>query len=435
MSIQNKNSSPSIMMAQKIMRTLMAAGHAARMVGGAVRDQLLGRNVQDVDLATTALPLQVVNILEGAGFRVVLTGLAHGTVTAVQDGIGTEITTLREDIKTDGRHAEVQFTGDWQKDAARRDFTINAMSQDVDGNIYDYFDGRADLAAGIVRFVGDADMRLREDYLRLLRYFRFSAYFSKCAADDRTLQALIDAVPYITHLSRERVWKELKLLLAAPDPTQSLTMMQKIGVLKVILPECDDVGMLKNMLAHEDKLGVLKHASLRRLAALFYGKKMNAGALQQRFAMSGEAVKILTLFAHNPLLQNQVEIAPQGGQDKAFILRKALYGYPVELMRSFIVLAAALDPLFMPEFFCDDKAADTPDLYWDSARRMLENNQLKTFPLTGQDVMALGVAMGPEIGRLLQMTQDWWIEQSFLPDKEKCLAYASTILAQNKTLS
>ncbi len=211
----------------------------ARIVGGAVRDSLAGRPVADIDMATPKAPVHVMVALKRAGLKVVPTGLAHGTVTAVADGRPFEITTLRRDVETDGRHAVVAFTEDWQTDASRRDFTINAMSMARDGRIYDYFDGATDVQAGRIRFVGDPATRIAEDYLRILRFFRFYARYARVQPDPATLDALQAGIPGLAHLSVERVWMELRRILSAPDPDEAIAVMRRLGVLAAILPEAD----------------------------------------------------------------------------------------------------------------------------------------------------------------------------------------------------
>lgn len=216
---------------------LDALGGQARFVGGAVRDSLLNRPVNDVDLATPLLPDEVIARLEAAGFKAIPTGIEHGTITAVVTGKTFEITTLRRDAATDGRRATVAFSTDWAEDAQRRDFTINALFADGDGRIYDYTDGSSDLDPTRIRFIGKAEDRVREDYLRLLRFFRFQAHYSRCPMDGEALQAAKVLAPGLAQLSAERVWSELKRLLAAPDPAEVLDAMAATGVLARVLPE------------------------------------------------------------------------------------------------------------------------------------------------------------------------------------------------------
>ncbi|USQ72626.1 CCA tRNA nucleotidyltransferase [Roseomonas sp. FDAARGOS_362] len=228
----------------------------SRAVGGCVRDALAGRPIADVDVGVPLPPGAAVPLLRAAGLKVVETGLAHGTVTAIGDGEPVEVTSLRRDVATDGRHAEVEWTADWREDAARRDFTINAMSMDAEGNLWDWFGGRGDLAAGVVRFVGDPATRLREDYLRALRFFRFQARYGTGAPDAAALAAIRQAVPGLARLSAERVWSETKRLLAAPDPSGALRLMLDTGVLAAILPEA--LSGIPEPAALAERIGALR---------------------------------------------------------------------------------------------------------------------------------------------------------------------------------
>ena len=222
---------PAFLMDREVARVLDALP-CARVVGGAVRDTLAGLPVADIDVASPLQPEEVLRRLEKAGVRCVPTGLSHGTVTAVTTRGPIEITTLRHDVETDGRHAVVAFTADWQADAARRDFTINAMSMRSDGAVFDYFGGIADLRAHRVRFVGDPAARITEDYLRVLRFFRFYARYGGEAPDQPTADALRAGVAGFDRLSAERVWSELKRILTAPDPSAAIRLMAKLGVLQ-----------------------------------------------------------------------------------------------------------------------------------------------------------------------------------------------------------
>ncbi|TDG04026.1 CCA tRNA nucleotidyltransferase, partial [Paracraurococcus ruber] len=246
---------------------MLAALPGARAVGGAVRDALAGRPVQDVDVAAPLPPDAIAAALRAAGLKVFETGLAHGTVTAVLDHEPVEVTSLRRDVVTDGRHAEVAWTTDWREDAARRDFTINALSLTADGDLFDYFGGRADLAAGRVRFVGDPATRLAEDYLRALRFFRFQARYGRGAPDAAALAAIRAAVPGLARLSAERVWMELKRLLAAPDPRDALGLMAATGVLGAVLPE----GVAQDILAALLRAGAPADPVLRMAALVAPG--------------------------------------------------------------------------------------------------------------------------------------------------------------------
>jgi poly(A) polymerase/tRNA nucleotidyltransferase (CCA-adding enzyme) len=347
----------------------------ARVVGGAVRDVLANRPVADIDLATPLPPEMVVKVLNATGIKVIPTGLAHGTVTAVVDGRGFEVTTLRRDVETDGRHAVVAFTADWQQDAARRDFTINAMSMTRDGTVFDYFDGMADLAAGRVRFVGDPATRIAEDYLRILRFFRFYARFGRAAPEPETIAALQAGIPGLARLSAERVWHELRRILAAPDPGEAVRLMDRLGILAAVLPEAVAVS----------RLDALPADSVLRLAAMLTGDPL---ALATRLKLSNEDRDRLVRLAAIP---------PVTGTDAD--LRRLL---------------------------ADFSPADLNDRTWldgdAEVRRRLAGMERPVFPLEGRDVVALGVPAGPAVGALLRAVRQWWMEGGCLGDRAACLA-------------
>lgn len=393
----------------QLIEILVQAGFEARFVGGAVRDALLGLPLSDIDLATTALPEKVTEILTGAGIKVVPTGLSHGTVTAVLDGKGFEITTLRRDIETNGRHAVVHFTTDWHEDAARRDFTMNALSQDADGKIYDYFGGLGDAKAGRIRFVGDAAQRIAEDALRLLRFFRFYAWYGKVMPDVETLRVCSEAAAQLKNLSRERVWKEIKKLLSAVDPTESWMLMMKHGVLDHFLPEGANLKTLCSMISYEHVRVNSKAANpVLRLAALLNGQNMDALAIKERFALSLDETQKLTLYLKNPLSN---KAAPDGKMDVE-TLSFALYRYGLDLTEEFLILNLGCGAQFN----------------WDSARPVLEKWQPKTLPIKGEDVLALGLLPGPRVGEVLHAIETWWVAQNFVPDHAACIQKAKSLI-------
>lgn len=346
----------------------------ARVVGGAVRDALAGRPVSDIDLATPDVPEVVISALAPAGVKVVPTGVAHGTVTAVADGHAFEITTLRRDIETDGRHAVVAFTADWRQDASRRDFTINAMSISRDGTVFDYFGGAADLEAGRVRFVGDPATRIAEDYLRVLRFFRFHARFGTVPPDPATLRALQGAIPGLGRLSVERVWNELRRILAAPDPSVAIGLMDQLGIWAAVMPEASAVGRLAGLPADP----------VLRLAAMLTG---DALALATRLKLSGEdRDRLLRLMA-----------TPSASGSDA-MLRRLLADYqPADL----------IDRTWL------DGSADV--------RRRLVAMPPPVFPLEGRDVVALGVPAGPAVGARLRDVRRWWLDGGCVADRDACL--------------
>lgn len=360
---------------------VLAALPAARLVGGAVRDALAGRAAADIDLASPLAPEAAMAALRAAGLRVVPTGLAHGTVTALSGGRHFEVTTLRRDRETDGRHAVVEFTADWREDAARRDFTINAMSLSPDGALHDYFGGAADLAAGRVRFVGVAAERVAEDYLRILRYFRFQARYGRGAPDAAALAAIRAGVAGLARLSPERVWSELKRILAAPASAASVRLMAELGVLAAVLPEGFDVARLAALEARGAPAD-----PLLRLAALLAG---DAERLAKRLRLSGAEREHLLALRAGP--------APAG--DEA-ALRRLLADVPRAVLTGRAWLAGA------PE----------------QVRLLLATLDVPVFPLGGADVAALGVPAGPQTGALLRRVRQWWLDGGCVADAEACRA-------------
>jgi poly(A) polymerase len=388
---------------RRVLEALTAGGRPARFVGGCVRDGLLGLNQagRDLDLATPEPPERVMELLQTAGFKTIPTGLAHGTVTAVTDAQRFEITTLRRDVATDGRHATVAFTDDFEADAARRDFTINAMSCDGDGRLFDYFDGRADLAAGRVRFVGPAAARLGEDFLRILRFFRFLAHYGRPPADAEALRACAAAAPEIAQLSGERVQAEMRKLLEAGDPLPALGLMQESGVLAHVVPGAPAPERLARLLAMAPEADWLL-----RLAALLRGQADAANQVAWRWRLSSRDAERLLMLAENPLPPLR---APPPAR------RQALHRLGAERYADLVRLAAAEDS--------SDAGAALAEALAESRRW-----QQKALPITGHDVLGLGVPTGPVVGQILAQVEDWWIAQDFRPDHAACLAQARAVL-------
>lgn len=378
---------PPEFLADPALAAVMAAVPEARVVGGAVRDALAGLPVADIDLATPRPPEEVMRQLEKAGLKAVPTGIDHGTVTAVSGGRGFEITTLRRDESTDGRRAVVAWTDDWREDAARRDFTINAMSMAHDGSVFDPFGGAADLAAGKVRFVGRAATRIAEDYLRILRFFRFHARYGRGEPDREAVAAIADAVPGLKRLSAERVWSELKRILAAPDPTGAATLMQRLGVLAAILPEGADPARLARLVASG-----APPDPLLRLSALLTGE---AEALADRLRLSGAERQMLTELRSGP--------APRPGMDDADLRR--------------LLADTQADVLIGRSWLAGDGSAE-----WQDLRARLAAMQRPVFPLEGRDVLALGIEPGPRVGRLLAELRQWWLAGGCVADAAACRA-------------
>ncbi len=369
---------PPAFLAEPELARVFAALPSARVVGGAVRDAILGIAVGDIDLATPLPPAEVMAALTRAGLRALPTGLAHGTVSTLAGPRHVEITTLRRDLETDGRHARVAFTDAWEEDAKRRDFTINALSMTPDGAVFDYGGGLDDLAAGRVRFVGDPARRLAEDHLRLLRFFRIQARYGRTPPDAATLASLRAAIPGLARLSPERVWSELKRLLAAPDPAPTLRLMAELGVLAAVLPEGVEAGA--RLPAPPDPL--------LRLAAILRG---DPDVLADRLRLSrAERARLVAYRAPPP--------------DPADLTR-ALADTAPEILAGRALLAG------QPDLAARIRALPVP-----------------VFPLAGRDVLALGLPPGPEVGRLLAETRARWLAAG-CPGAEACRAMLAGLVS------
>ncbi|MBW8752670.1 MAG: CCA tRNA nucleotidyltransferase [Sphingomonadales bacterium] len=352
----------------------LGAGNA-RYVGGAVRDTLLGLAVKDIDVATLLRPEAVVEKLSAAGIRSVPTGIDHGTVTAILPEGPVEITTLRRDVATDGRRATVAFATDWREDAGRRDFTINALYADpATAEIFDYFGGLADLAARRVRFIGDARQRIREDHLRILRYFRFQARFGSQPADKESESACAELAATLKGLSRERVGMEFLNLLSLPDPAPTLARMAELGVLAMILPKAD-VEALARLVGEEQRQGAVPDP-IRHLAALLPPEPSYAEQVASRFRLSGAQKKRLVQAAERVS-------GPKDAHALAYHLGRE----------------EAVDWLLL------EGGDIAPLAGW----------EIPTFPLKGGAIVARGVAAGPEVARILLMIEAHWVAEGF-PD-------------------
>ena len=266
-------------------RAVMQALGEARFVGGAVRNALLGVAVTDIDIAVPVPPEETVKLLEAAGIKAIPTGIDHGTVTAILNGKVFEVTSLRRDIATDGRHAVVAYTRDWSEDAARRDFTINALYAAADGEVFDYNHGIPDLIAGKVRFVGDAKARIAEDYLRILRLFRFHAWYGKGEMDDEALRAAASGKAGLKQLSGERIAKEILRLLECPNPAPVLRVMAASGILSEIVPLPLQWPRLEQMI-HCDADNFFPPDAILRLAALLPDDSAAALSVAERLRLS-----------------------------------------------------------------------------------------------------------------------------------------------------
>jgi poly(A) polymerase/tRNA nucleotidyltransferase (CCA-adding enzyme) len=386
---------------------VLAALPGARAVGGCVRDALARHASADVDVAAPLPPGDIATRLRAAGLKVFETGLAHGTLTAVLDHVPVEVTALRRDVMTDGRHATVEWTTDWREDAARRDFTINAMSLAPDGALFDYFSGRADLAAGRVRFVGDPDARLAEDYLRALRFFRFQARYGVGEPDAAAVAAIGRAVPGLARLSAERVWMELKRILSVRNPVAAVGLMAQTGVLGAVLPEAGDVvASDRHGLVALRRLGAAPADPLLRLAALLPEDGRDAAvALRDRLRLSGAEGQALDRLVWLAGFTDMPPLDPglEGRRLRLFLARRE--EEPVEHILQEAWLAEARDG-------CDRAAL----------RARLQAAERPRFPLQGRDAVVLGATPGPGIGRLLDGLRAWWIDGGCTADREQALA-------------
>ena len=368
---------------------IAALNGQVRLVGGVVRDTLAGVATKDIDLATPLGPEAVIAALKAAGLKAVPTGLAHGTVTAVAEGRPFEITTLRRDVATDGRHAEVAFTDDWREDAARRDFTINALYADpVTGEVFDYFGGLADLEAGIVRFIGAPLQRIAEDHLRILRFFRFHARFGSGGPDAASLSACQTRANDLMALSRERIAMELLALLALPNPAPTLALMIESGIFVPVLPEIADAAPVTHLVTREAEAGIVPDA-LRRLCALIAPDPALAEDIANRLKLS------------NAQRKRMIAVAARAAED-ASAPRALAYWQGVEV---------AIDRLLL------GNGDPRPLMDWTPPR----------FPINGGAIVARGVQAGPEVARILQSAERQWVAEGF-PEAARAEAIVAALI-------
>jgi len=372
---------------------VMSALGDARFVGGAVRNALLGVPVVDIDIAVPMPPQEALARLKAKGIRTIETGLDHGTVTALAGTHAFEITSLRRDVETDGRHAKIAFTDDWAEDAARRDFTINALYATADGAIFDYATGVEDLIAGKVRFVGEARVRIAEDYLRVLRLFRFHAWYGRGEIDAESLRAAAEAKDKLKTLSAERIAKELLRLLEADHPGPVLRVMAATGILPELLPAASQLPRLERLVELDGEHGFARDAVLR-LGALLPDDAGAADAAADRLRLSNADRDRLEQALGGEKFSAQLP-APQA--------RRLLYRLGRACFRDKVLLQWA--------------AAPGSAGAWRQLLDMADKWQRPRFPLTGRDVMQAGVPEGPQVGRILAVLEDWWVEDDFSADE------------------
>jgi poly(A) polymerase len=380
--------------AAPLLKLLDSNGEEARIVGGAVRNVLLRLPVHEVDIATTALPEEVVRRVEAAGWKAVPTGIEHGTVTVLVGGKPFEVTTLRRDVETYGRKAKVVFGRDWVADATRRDFTINALSLSADGQLHDYVDGLADLAAHRVRFIGDPAQRITEDYLRILRFFRFHAWYGAGTPDPEGLHACIRGRAGIDSLSRERVRTELLKLLLVPHATPTLALMTETGLLGNVLGGVALLASFENMVKVEATAGV-EADPVRRLGALSVWVAEDGERLAQRLRLSNADAERLTA------LERWWRVSSELGGTSA---RALLYRLGPQHFIDQVLVAWSRS------------AASAGDRAWRALAELPRIWNAPEFPLRAADFMARGFAAGPALGAAMRAAEQAWIAADFPVD-------------------
>ncbi len=387
---------------QVVLKLLEDAGYEARVVGGAVRNALLGTPVRDLDVATTATPDQVIAAAEAAALHVVPTGLKHGTVTIVVDREPIEVTTLREDVATDGRHAQVRFTTVWQADAARRDFTINALYCAADGTIHDPLGGYRDIVSRSVRFIGDPNARIGEDYLRILRFFRFSAEYGTAAIDRVGLKACIQMRHGLRRLSGERIRQEVVKLLVAPRMPEAMQAMRDYGLLGEVLPAVPRLGHLARLAGHEPR-----GSAMLRLACLALSAREDVERISKTLRLSN---------ADKAILENLSAVIAVRDAPSLKMAKRWLYGIGRE---------AYSDRML---YLTTQSFRSLGDPRWRALEDLPRTWRRPTFPLAGRDAIAAGATPGPAIGRLLRALEAEWIESDYALTREELLEKLSRIL-------
>ncbi|HEY4922678.1 MAG TPA: CCA tRNA nucleotidyltransferase [Xanthobacteraceae bacterium] len=391
-----------------VLAVLDHAGEEARVVGGAVRDALLGQTSGEVDIATTAVPDTVIERARAAGFKAVPTGIDHGTVTVIVDGEPFEVTTLRADVETYGRKAKVAFGRDWKVDAERRDFTMNALSVDRAGEIFDYVGGLADIDARRVRFIGKAEKRIAEDYLRILRFFRFHATYGQGAPDPDGLKACIDGREGLAQLSRERVRMELIKLLRAAHATPTLAVMTEAGLLEMVLGGVPLLASFENTCKVEKAIGIVGDP-VRRLGALGVAVVEDAERLWQRLRLTNSEHARLASIG-----EGWKEIDPAQGEAAA---RELIYRLGPDRYLDRVLVAWARSP---------DGAADE---MWKNLATLPARWTAPTFPLKAKDFTRRGIEKGPRLGAVIAAAEEAWIAASFPVDQAALAALADAAVA------
>lgn len=365
----------------------------ARLVGGVVRDLLANKPIADIDLATLEPPEKVMEILRSKGISVIPTGLSHGTVTAVIRHRPYEITTLRKDVVTDGRHAQVIWSNSWEEDAARRDFTINAMFCDKEGRIWDFYHGQEDLKVGKVRFVGIAKERIQEDVLRILRFFRFYARYGNGKPDGEAIDAIQSLNFLLSNLSAERVWSELQKILTGPIADQITGMMDQYGILSELMPFGYDLSFFQKLIQlGAPSQNILRLAGLVTASSQTVAKKLRLSRKQEKLLWG---------------LQKDYNIHYLNTEIQKRQLRAE---YDLELLIGKSWLLQTMSCL------SESKA-------WDLWRQSIMNMEQPIFPIMGQDLINIGIQPGPDMGKAIKTIQEWWLHNGCYADQQECLKW------------
>lgn len=398
---------------QKLLHCLSENGEEARVVGGAVRNQLLGYPVNDIDIATTCVPDEIIKRVSGNGFKAVPTGYEHGTITVVVKDHSYEVTALRADIEPDGRRAKVIFGRDWKTDAKRRDFTINAIYADANGKIYDDVNGLADIETETLRFIGTAEERIREDYLRILRFFRLYAWVGKGRPDAEAIKACARLKDGLLQLSAERVWSEVKKMLSAPDPTRALLWMRQAAILGIILPETEKWGIdAFRPLIETERVMRLPPDPLLRLFSIVPRDEVRLKKMAERLRFSKlEKTRLMDFARISPIKYNSSDIE----------IKKLVYHHGKQAVLDELTLALSNA---RAHALSNDNALVEASHYT-RLRKLTEQYDIPVFPLTGKDLLPLGITEGPAIGHKLKALEKRWVESGFLLDRKALLDLAT----------
>ena len=387
---------------QTVLEMLDEGGEQARVVGGAVRNAIIGEPIGDIDIATTAVPEEVMRRAREAGLKVVPTGIEHGTVTVVSGGRGFEVTTLRRDVETHGRHATVAFGRDWEADARRRDFSMNAIYVDRSGKVFDPVHGLADALARHVRFIGDATMRIREDYLRILRFFRFHAAYGRGEPDRAGFLAAIRERDGLRRLSAERIGAEMRRLVIARGAPETVQVMSEAGLLEIVLAGVPQTGVFTRLREIAAALGIAPTPA-RALVAVGALVEEDATRIADRLRLSNaDRLAMIGMVG----LARRIDAGPEG----VAAVRRMIYRHGNERVRDAALIGWAW------------ARADIDDPAWRAVLDAALDWRAPAFPFSGRDVLALGLKPGPKVGAVLAETERLWVENGFRPEKDRLRA-------------